>query len=128
MPARTTALALVLIGAGVVSLPGSGSAYSSSAAVGTDSNGNSTIVINGQPCKVITRNGDGSDSGSVSSSVTAGGGQVSGSTTLPNGSSVTVGPGGSASVTTGSGSSSAAGATAESGSNCVILREPGNRK
>ena len=97
---------------------GTSSGSGSSVAVGSGSDGTSTVIINGRPCKVVTEKGGGSGDGSQSSPVTAGGGSVSGSTTMPNGSSVTVDPGGSTATTSGSGSSG----------NCVILRSPGSGK
>lgn len=75
---------------------------------------NGTSVTSGKPCRVVTRHGDGSSSNSTS--ITAGAGGVSGSTT--------VSPGGNGtSVTVGSGSSSDGGRTSgAAGSDCVIYR------
>jgi hypothetical protein len=124
MPDRTRALAGVV--AGILLFPAVALASSvsgataggdsSSVTVGSDSSGAGAVIINGRPCKVITEKGGGN--GSQSGPVTVGGGAVGGSTTSPNGSSVTVEPGSSGSVTAGSGSSG----------NCVILRSPGAGK
>jgi hypothetical protein len=86
-------------------------ALAASTSVTTSSDG--TTIVNGKPCRVVTRHGGGS--GSNSSTVTAGGGAVSGSTTVsPGGSGV------SSSVTTGSGGTHSSSAA---GSDCVIYRD-----
>jgi hypothetical protein len=83
--------------------------------VSVSSSSDGTVVIDGKPCRVVTRK-DGGGSTSNSTSITAGGGSVSGSTTISpggSGSSVTVGSGASSG---GTHSSSAA------GSDCVIYK------
>jgi hypothetical protein len=83
--------------------------------VSVSSSSDGTTIVNGKPCRVVTRE-DSDRSTANSTSVTAGGGSVSGSTTVSpggSGSSVTVGSGSSSS---GSHSSSAA------GSDCVIYK------
>src|SRR5688500_18450692 len=88
-------------------------ALADSVAVSSSSDG--TVVVNGKPCRVVTRKG-GDGSASNSTSITAGGGSVSGSTTIS--------PGGSgSSVTVGSGSSSGGSHTSSAaGSDCVIYK------
>jgi hypothetical protein len=77
--------------------------FADSVAVSSGPNG--TVVTSGQPCRVVTGRGDGSNT----TTVTTGRNGVSGNTT--------VSPGGSGSaVTVGSGSSSGA------GTNCVVTR------
>ena len=88
-------------------------ALADSVAVSSSSDG--TTIVNGKPCRVVTGK-DGDRSTSNSTSITAGGGSVSGSTTISpggSGSSVTVGSGASSGGTR---SSSAA------GSDCVIYK------
>lgn len=88
-------------------------ALAASTAVTSGPNG--TTVTSNKPCRVVTRHGDGASS-SNSTSITAGSGGVSGSTTVSpggNGTSVTVGSG---SNNGGDSASSAA------GSDCVIYR------
>jgi len=83
--------------------------------VSVSSSSDGTTIVNGKPCRIVTRKGDDGRT-SNSTSITAGGGSVSGSTTVSPGSagsSVTVGSGSSSS---GSHSSSAA------GSDCVIYK------
>ena len=73
---------------------------------------NGTTIVNGKHCRVVT--GKGGSNGTNSTTITAGSGQVSGSTTVSpgeSGSSVVVGSGSSG------GSSSSAGST-----DCVIHR------
>lgn len=90
-------------------------AFADSVSVSSGSGG--MTIVNGKPCRIVTRHGEGSGSSSNSTSITAGSGGVSGSTTVSpgrgNGTSVTVG---SASSSGGGQSSSAA------GSDCVIYR------
>jgi len=108
MRIRRTALP-VLIGL----LAGAGPALADSVSVSSSSDG--TTIVNGKPCRVVTRHGsDGSASNQTS--ITAGGGSVSGSTT--------VSPGGSgSSVTAGSGSSSdGKHSSSAAGSDCVIYK------
>jgi hypothetical protein len=83
--------------------------------VSVSSSSDGTTIVNGKPCRVVTRK-DGDRSTGNSTSVTAGGGSVSGSTT--------VAPGGSgSSVTVGSGSSSNGGhSSSAAGSDCVIYK------
>jgi hypothetical protein len=95
---RKAALGTLIIGAGLLSLSAaawSAESSGSSVAAGTDSIGKGSVVINGRPCKIIKQGNKGE----------------SGSTALPNGSSVTAG----------SGSSS-------SGRGCVIIQSPGAGK
>jgi hypothetical protein len=83
--------------------------------VSVSSSSDGTTIVNGKPCRVVTRK-DGAGSSTNSTSITAGGGSVSGSTTISpggSGSSVTVGRGASSG---GSHTSSAA------GSDCVIYK------
>ena len=92
-------------------------ALADSIAVSKGSDG--TTIVNGKPCRIVTRHDGGGASSSTSNSttITAGGGNVSGSTTVSpggSGSSVTVGSGASSNGTQ---SSSAA------GSDCVIYRD-----
>ena len=107
---RTACAALpVLLGFLAAAVP----ALADSVAVSSSSGG--TTVVNGKPCRVVTRK-DGDGSTSNSTSITAGGGSVSGSTTISPGgpgSAVTVGSGASGGSTH---SSSAA------GSDCVIYK------
>jgi hypothetical protein len=85
--------------------------------VSVSSSSDGTTIVNGKPCRVVTRHGGGS--GSNTSSVTAGGGAISGSTTVSPG-----GSGTSSSVTTGSGSSSGGThSSSAAGSDCVIYRD-----
>ena len=83
---------------------------------------NGTTIVNGQPCRVVARNGD-ANAGAASNSttITTGPGGVSGSTT--------VSPGGSgSSVSVGSGSSSnGAEASSAAGSDCVIYHNQPNK-
>ena len=83
--------------------------------VSVSSSSDGTVVVDGKPCRVVTRK-DGGGATANSSSVTAGGGSVSGSTTIS--------PGGSgSSVTVGSGSSSGGSHTSSAaGSDCVIYK------
>jgi len=76
-----------------------------------------TVIVNGKPCRVVTRK-DGSNTGSSNSTtITTGQGGVSGSTTI------SPGGGNSSSVTTGSGSSSTGGrSSSAASSDCVIYR------
>jgi len=107
---RTARAALpVLLGL----LAGAVPALADSVSLSSSSDG--TTVVNGKPCRVVTRKG-GDGSTSNSTSITAGGGSVSGSTTVApggSGSSVTVGSGASSG---GTHSSSAA------DSDCVIYK------
>ena len=83
-----------------------------------------TVIINGQPCRAVTRGDDGSNS----TTITTGSNGLSGSTTVSpgGGSSVTINPGGSgSSVAVGSGSSSDGRSSAAAGSNCVVYRNRG---
>jgi len=83
--------------------------------VSVSSSSDGTTIVNGKPCRVVTRK-DGGGSTGKSTSITAGGGSVSGSTTISpggSGSSVTVGSGASSG---GTHSSSAA------DSDCVIYK------
>jgi hypothetical protein len=94
----------VLIGFLVMATP----ALADSVAVTSGPNG--TTVVNGKPCRVVTDNGAGSNS----TTITTGPNGVSGSTT--------VSPGGSgSSVVVGSGSSGGTSSSA-AGSDCVIHR------
>jgi hypothetical protein len=96
--------AAVLIGLLAITAP----ALADSVAVTSGPNG--TTIVNGKPCRVVT----GKQGGSNSTSITAGGGSVSGTTS--------VSPGGSgSSVTVGSGSSGGNSSSAAT-SNCVIHR------
>jgi hypothetical protein len=102
-------------------------ALADSVAVATGSDG--AVVVNGKPCRVIT-----TKDGSNSTTVTAGSGGLSGSTTVSpgGGSSATISPGNgsSSSVAVGSSSSSGGGASsaAAAGSDCVIYRLEKNKK
>jgi hypothetical protein len=87
-----------------------GPALADSVAVSSGPNG--TTIVNGKPCRVVT--GKSGANGTNSTTITAGSGQVSGSTT--------VSPGGSgSSVVVGSGSSGGTSSSAASG-DCVIHR------
>jgi hypothetical protein len=83
--------------------------------VSVSSSSDGTTIVNGKPCRVVTRK-DGDRSTGNSTSITAGGGSVSGSTT--------VAPGGSgSSVTVGSGAGSGGTHTSSAaGSDCVIYK------
>jgi hypothetical protein len=82
--------------------------------VSVSSGPNGTTVVNGKPCRVVTTH-DG-NSNTNSTSVTAGGGNVSGSTTVSPGSS-------GSSVSVGSSASSdGAQSSSAGGSDCVIYR------
>jgi hypothetical protein len=83
--------------------------------VSVSSSSDGTTIVNGKPCRVVTRKG-GEGSIGNSTSVTAGGGNVSGSTTIS--------PGGSgSSVTVGSGAGSGGTHTSSAaGSDCVIYK------
>lgn len=89
----------------------------------TSGAGGSTVVTNGKPCRVVTRdNNDAKDRGTNSTSITTGPGGLSGTTT--------VSPGGGAgtSVTVGSGSSSNRTQTSSAaGSDCVIYRDKNDK-
>ena len=94
-------------------------AFGASTSVATSSDG--ATIVNGKPCRVVTRHGGGpgTNSGGNTTTITAGGGAVSGSTTVSPG-----GSGASSSVTTGSGSSSGgAHSSSAAGSDCVIYRD-----
>ena len=111
---RIRSCAAVLIGV----LAGAAPAVADSIAVTSGPDG--TVVVNGRPCRVVTRqaaNGSGANATGSSTSITAGPNGVSGTTTISpggSGSSVTVGSGSSGGDTQ---SSSAA------GSDCVIYRD-----
>jgi hypothetical protein len=83
--------------------------------VSVSSSSDGTTIVNGKPCRVVTRKGGEGSTGN-STSITAGGGNVSGSTTIS--------PGGSgSSVTVGSGASSGGTHTSSAGgSDCVIYK------
>ena len=109
--------AIVLVTIGLLTAATPAIADSVAAASGSDG----TIIVNGQPCRVVTRKAD----GSTSTTITTGSNGLSGSTAAgPGGSSsVTISPGGSgSSVAVGSGSSSNSQSSAAAGSNCVIYR------
>jgi hypothetical protein len=94
-------------------------ALADSVAVGSSSDG--TVIVNGQPCRVVTRK----DAGGNSTSVTSGANGLSGTTTVGpgGGAAVSISPGGSgSSAAVGSGSSSGGQAAAAAGSSCVIYR------
>ena len=94
-------------------------AFADSVAVASGSDG--TVIVNGQPCRIVTRKDDGTNS----TSITTGAGGLSGTTTAgPGGSSsVAISPGGSgSSVAVGSGTSGNGPSSAAAGSNCVIYR------
>ncbi len=76
-----------------------------------------TVIVNGKPCRVVTKK-DGANTGSTNSTtITTGQGGVSGSTTISPGS------GNSSSVTVGSGSSSTGTqSSSAASSDCVIYR------
>jgi hypothetical protein len=98
----------------VAGLLGTGAVLADSVAVTSGPDG--TVIIDGKPCRVVTRH-DGNKSTTNSTTITTGRNGVSGSTTVspgPNSSSVTVGSGSSSD---GKHSSSAA------GSDCVIYRD-----
>ena len=88
-------------------------ALADSVAVSSSSDG--TTVVNGKPCRVVTRHeGDGSTTNSTS--ITAGGGSVSGNTRISPG-------GAGSSVTVGSGSSSnGMRSSSAAGLDCVIYK------
>jgi hypothetical protein len=97
-------------------LAGTAPGLASSTSVAGGSNG-TTVVVNGQPCRVVTTHDGGSGSSAASTSVTAGSGSVAGA--------VTVSPGGGSgsSVSVGSSAGSSAGQTSSAaGSDCVIYR------
>jgi len=85
--------------------------------VSMSSSSDGTTVVNGKPCRVVTRHrGDGATSNS--STVTAGNGSVSGNTTISPG-----GSGAGSSVSVGSGSSSSGThSSSAAGSDCVIYQ------
>ena len=86
-------------------------------------------VDNPNGCKVVQRQG-GSPPGSLSSTVTAGGGHVSASTSGGNGVSVSSSSGnGTSAVATGTTSDGRTTTTVTSGSgNCTIYVDPGSKK
>ena len=91
-----------------------------------------TAATSNRDCKVVERKSDDSKSpsGSMSSSVTAGGGKVSGHTT-GSGQSVTVHSGDgstSSSVTTGGSSGSSTVVTGSGDGDCVIYVDPGKKE
>lgn len=93
---------------------------------------NEKTADNPNGCKVVERKGGapaGANSGSLSSTVTAGGGHVSTSTSGGNGVTVYSGNGGGSSVATTS-SSGGNGSTmvTTSNGNCIIYVDPGQRK
>jgi hypothetical protein len=79
--------------------------------VSVSSSSDGTTIVNGKPCRVVTRK-DGAGSSTNSTSITAGGG------------STTISPGGSgSSVTVGRGASSGGSHTSSAaGSDCVIYK------
>jgi hypothetical protein len=88
--------------------------------VAVTSGPNGTVVTNGKPCRVVTRDHDDSKNprNSNSTTITTGPGGLSGSTT------VTPGGGAGTSVTVGSGSSSNGDQTSSAaGSDCVIYKD-----
>lgn len=86
--------------------------------VSVSSSSDGTVIVDGKPCRVVTRQA-GDRSGTNSTSVTAGGGAVSGSTSVSPG-----GSGTSSSVTVGGGSSSGGTHTSSAaGSDCVTYRD-----
>ena len=110
MRIRDTALA-ALIGL----MAAAGPAFADSVTATSGPNG--TTIVNGKPCRVVTRHDSGGAS-TNSTSITAGGGQVSGSTTVSPG-----GSGSGSSVSVGSGSSSdGTHSSSAAGSDCVIYR------
>ena len=100
----------VLIGFFAAAAP----AFANSVAVTSGPNG--TTIVNGKPCRVVTRHGDDGSAANSTSITTGPNGTLSGSTS--------VSPGGSGtSMTVGSGSSSGgSGSSAAAGSDCVIYR------
>lgn len=118
MPVHTRAIAVLAIGLLTAAAP----AIADSVAVASGPDG--TAIVNGQPCRVITR----ADAGSNSTSITTGPDGLTGTTTISpgGGSSVTISrgsPGGSgSSVAVGSSASSNGQSSATAGSNCVIYR------
>ena len=85
--------------------------------VAVTSGSDGTVIVNGKPCRVVTRK-DGANTGSSNSTtITTGQGGVSGSTTI------SPGGGSSSSVTTGSSSSNTgAHSSSAASSDCVIYR------
>jgi hypothetical protein len=102
----------VLVGVLATTAP----ALADSVAVASGPNG--SVIVNGQPCRVVTtHDGRGSTTTSNSTSITAGPNGVSGSTT------VSPGNGSGSSVIVGNGSSSnGAQSSSAGGSDCVIYR------
>jgi hypothetical protein len=92
---------------------------SSSVAVGSATPG-SIVIVNGQRCRVVSQG----EPGQSTTIHTGPGGQLSGSTTMPNGSSVSItsGSGGSSAATSSSSSSNAGGGSTIP--NCVIVKTP----
>lgn len=85
-------------------------------------------VDNPNGCKVIERHG-GAPSGTLSSSVTAGGGHVSASTSGGNGVTVYSGSGGAGVATSGTASDGRTTTTVTSGNgDCTIYVDPGSKK
>src|SRR6185436_4254109 len=76
--------------------------------VSVSSSSEETTIVNGKPCRVVTRK-DGDRSTSNSTSITTGGGSVSGSTTISPGGSGSSGTVGSGASSDGTHSSTAAG-------------------
>jgi hypothetical protein len=91
--------------------------FADSVAVSSGPDG--TVVVNGKPCRVVTRDDkDGKHQATNSTSMTAGPNGLSGTTTVSPGS------GASSSVTVGSGSSSDGTHTSSAaGSDCVIYKD-----
>ncbi len=104
-------LSLLAIGFLAVAAP----ALADSVAVTSGSDG--TVIVNGKPCRVVTRKDGSNTSSSNSTTITTGQGGVSGSTTISPGS------GNSSSVTVGSGSSNnGTRSSSAASSDCVIYR------
>jgi hypothetical protein len=85
--------------------------------VAVTSGSDGTVIVNGKPCRVVTRKDGPNTSSSNSTTITTGQDGVSGSTTI------SPGGGNSSSVTVGSGSSSTGNrSSSAASSDCVIYR------
>lgn len=102
------------------------SAWSAAPFAADDSN---KSVSNPNNCKVVERKpGDSDQSGTLSSTVTAGGGKVSANSTGPNSVTVHSGNGSTSSSVTTTGSGRGSTTVTTSDGNCVIYVNPGEKK
>jgi hypothetical protein len=92
------------------------------------SSSTSASVSNPNNCKVVERKPGENPSGTLSSSVTAGGGRVSANSTGGNGVTVHSGNGNTSSAVTTTGSGNGSTIVTTSDGNCIIYVNPGEKK